>query len=162
MKHPPSPAKLLEAEVTKQIRGFMEFRGWRAIRMQRTVVPGAFQSGEPGIPDFLFIRYLPTEFSGLSVACWVEMKRAKYGKLSEDQKRWRDRETHRGAVVLKADNIADFADQYEELFGWLHTETWVQGQQQISFEQAGDLQRLNQSLGKGGPAICQTESCAKG
>src|SRR5579884_3739713 len=109
----------------------MEFRGWRAIRMQRTVVPGAFQSGEPGIPDFLFIRYLPTEFSGLSVACCVEMKRAKYGKLSEDQKRWRDRETHRGAGVLKADDSAHCADQDEGLVGWLHTGAWVQGQQQI-------------------------------
>jgi hypothetical protein len=134
MKPALSPAKLLEAEVTKQIRGFMEFRGWRAIRMQRTVVPGAFQSGEPGIPDFLFIRYLPTEFSGLSVACWVEMKRAKYGKLSEDQVRWRAREQHRGAVVLKADNITEFAEQYEQLFGWLHREEWVRGQQQIAFE----------------------------
>jgi hypothetical protein len=156
---PLSPAKLLEAEVTKQIRSFMEFRGWRAIRMQRTVIPGAFQTGEPGIPDFLFIRYLPTEFSGLSVACWVEMKRAKYGKLSDDQHRWRGRELRLGAVVLKADNLNDFAEQYEHLFGWLRTETWVRGQQQIGFESnvTDDLKALREGVGEGAEAACRID-----
>jgi hypothetical protein len=133
-----SPAKLLEREVTKQIKDFMTWRGWRPIRMQRTVIPGNFQSGEPGIPDYLFTRYLQTAFAGLSVNCWVEMKRAKYGKLSDDQHKWRYREAKRGAVVLKANDLKEFEQEYERLFGWLRTESWVHGQQQISFEHSSN------------------------
>lgn len=34
-----------EADVTKQIKGFFEWRGWRIKRNQRTVVSGQFQAG---------------------------------------------------------------------------------------------------------------------
>lgn len=134
MKKPPTPAQLLEREITKQIKGFMAWRLWRPVRMQRTVIPNTFQTGEPGMPDFLFIRYLRTGFTGLAVTCWVEMKRAKRGKLAEDQIKWRDTELLRGAIVLKANDLREFEQEYERLFGWLRTEQWVHGQQQISFD----------------------------
>jgi hypothetical protein len=140
----PTAQQLLERDVTKQVKDFMEFRGWRPVRMQRTVVPGAFQTGEPGIPDFLFVRYLRTAFSGLSVAVWIELKRARGGKVSDEQHKWRDREKARGAIVLKASNIADFEREYERLFGWMRTEEWVDGQKQISYDEAtnSDLQAV--------------------
>lgn len=124
---------LLEADVTAQIKDFMEWRNWRAIRMQRTVVPGQFSTGEPGIADFLFVRYLRTEFLGLSVTCWIEMKRAQGGKLADKQIAWRNRELLRGAVVIKASNVSEFHDQYDAAFGWLVSESWVNGQQEIGF-----------------------------
>lgn len=124
---------LLEADVTAQIKDFMERRNWRAIRMQRTVVPGQFSTGEPGIADFLFVRYLRTEFAGLSVACWIEMKRAHGGKMQENQITWRKRELRRGAVVIKASNVSQFHEQYDTAFGWLVSESWVNGQQEIGF-----------------------------
>ena len=135
MTKPPSKTQLLEREVTKQIKDFMEWRSWRAIRMQRTVIPNSFQTGEPGMPDFLFVRYLATGFTGLAVHCWVEMKRPRYGKLSEDQIKWHARERACGAVILKADDLRDFERQYERLFGWLRTEHWVHGQQFIGFNE---------------------------
>jgi hypothetical protein len=164
---PLSPAKLLEADVTKQIKDFMEWRQWRPVRMQRTVIPGAFQTGEPGIADYLFIRYLHTEFAGLAVTCWVEMKRQHRGKMGDDQIKWRDREKKRGAIVLKANDLRDFERKYEELFGWLRTESWVQGQQQIGFESVSksrrgdvtsDLHELSQSIEKGVVDGCRIES----
>jgi hypothetical protein len=131
-----SPNGLLEADVTRQVKDFMQHRGWRALRMQRTVVPGAFQTGEPGIPDFLFLRYLQTEFGGLCCACWIELKRATRGKLSQQQKQWRDRERARGAVVLTASDIKEFHAEYYRLFGWLQSEEWVRGgQREIEFKE---------------------------
>lgn len=128
-------SNLLEADVTRQIKDFMRFRGWRAIRFQRTIVPGQFQTGEPGIPDWLFVRYLQTEFAGLCVLCWVEMKRATRGKLMANQVSWRDRERRLGAIVLKANDIGEFHAEYERLFGWLQSEEWVRGdQREIRFE----------------------------
>jgi len=130
-----APGGLLEADVTKQIKDFMRWRGWRPVRFQRTIVPGQFQTGEPGVPDFQFIRYLHTGFPGLAVLCWVEMKRATRGRLQEHQIAWRDREHALGAIVLKASNIKDFEAEYERLFGWLQTEEWVRGdQREMRFE----------------------------
>lgn len=63
--------KLKEAAVTTQVRDFLKYRGWRAIRFQRFVVPGAGQSGEPGMPDFAFVRYMP---AGAALWFWCEMK----------------------------------------------------------------------------------------
>lgn len=163
LTRPLSPQKLLERDVTKQIRDYMEFRQWRAIRMQRTVVPGQFQTGEPGIADFLFVRYLNTELIGLSVSCWIELKRASKGRVSEDQITWRDRERHRGAIVLLVNNLRHFEVEYERLFGWLRTELWVSGQTEITFAEVSnssevqvttDLQHVSQ---RGATTGCQSD-----
>lgn len=140
MKGSYSPARgLLEADVSQQVKDFMEWRGWRAKRQNVTKVPDGtgrwIHFNEPGVADFLFIKYLSTELTGLSVTCWVEMKRERGGRLAEDQKKWRDREVSRGAVVLKANDIRQFHSEYDHLFGWLQTEEWVRGgQREIGFD----------------------------
>lgn len=124
---------MLEADVTKQVRDFFALRGWRAIRHQRFVIPGAGQSGEPGQPDFCFIKYLrgkDGEYSGVSLVIWIEMKkpgarpqcRCKPGKRSQctacAQKAWRDREEQRGGIVLQVSAVRELEAWYTPRFGW--------------------------------------------
>jgi hypothetical protein len=113
---PTIAAKLLEREVTGQIRDYLQLKGWRSIRMQRTVVPGQFQSGEPGMADFLFVRYLKP---GLAAALWVELKRPG-GKLRPRQVEWIARERQRGGSVMVVEEFEEFERSYRTLFGWLH------------------------------------------
>jgi hypothetical protein len=114
---PLKAAKLLERQVTKQIRDYMKARGWRPIRMQRTVMPGQFQTGEPGIPDYLFVRYLRP---GIATALWIELKRPGGGKLRPQQREWISRELQRGALVWIVDDFDEFCAAYSGTFGWLH------------------------------------------
>ncbi|MES2393503.1 MAG: hypothetical protein V4555_17840 [Acidobacteriota bacterium] len=135
--------KLSEADVTGQVRGFLEARGWRPLRMQRTVVPGQFSTCEPGTADFEFIYYLRnSKVPALSLTIWIELKkpgaRAKCRCATKaprqrctacDQKAWRDRERSRGAVVwTQVDNIDYVIREYERVFGWLHSGEAAVGQ----------------------------------
>jgi hypothetical protein len=113
---PPKPVKLVEKEVTGQIRDFLKAKGWRAIRMQRTVMPGQFQTGEPGIADFLFLYYIKP---GVTAAVWIELKRPG-GKLRPQQIEWIRKELQRGALVWVVEDFPSFADLYSRQFGWLH------------------------------------------
>ena len=48
-----------EAIVSAQVKDYMLARGWRAVRMQSGLYQGpatTFRSGEPGMPDWLFLR----------------------------------------------------------------------------------------------------------
>jgi len=36
------PLKLKERDVVKQVKDFLAWRGWRAVRMQRMILPGSF------------------------------------------------------------------------------------------------------------------------
>lgn len=121
-KKPPSALNLLEREVDKQVSKFLVERGWRRIRFQRTVIPGMFQTGEPGIPDCQYVRYL--DRSGLAVVIWVETKRTRGGKVGQDQIDWRNREKERGAVVLKVNDAEELRREYERRFTWLHQPPW--------------------------------------
>jgi hypothetical protein len=120
-KRNPSPKDLLEAQVAKQLRDFLELRRWRRVRHQRTVVPGQFQTGEPGMADEQWIYYLQPHHSGLTVTQWIETKRSKRGKRSEDQDTWQAREIARGAVVINCNDIDAYMKEYEIRFGWLHS-----------------------------------------
>lgn len=102
-----------EREVTKAVKDYLTARGWRAVRFQRTVIPGSFQTGEPGIPDTLFLYY---KAPPVALALWVEFKRATRGKRSEDQKQWHAREQQRGALVVTVNDPAEFAAWYERTF----------------------------------------------
>ena len=64
-------AALSEAAVTDQTIGFFEAHGWRPIRHQRFVIPGAGQSGESGMPDYQLVYYLE---SGVALIIWCELK----------------------------------------------------------------------------------------
>jgi len=124
---------LLEKDVVKQVKDFLELRGWRAVRTQFAATPGMFSTGEPGMADYLFLRYMPAEAApARCLAAWVEVKspndkrrcecRAGDKKVCKQcrQTRWQERERQRGAFVLVTSNIDRFADEYEKVFGWLH------------------------------------------
>jgi hypothetical protein len=133
MSKPASPAKLLERDVTRQHKDYLEYRGWRMIRFQRTVVAtpgGAFSTGEPGMPDYAAVRYLPAGDGapGSCLVFWLELKRQSGGRLGEHQWAWRRREEARGAVVACSHSIEEFDRWYCERFGWLHGRNGV-GQQ---------------------------------
>ena len=130
MKRNPSPKDLREADVAKQLRNFLEYRKWRRVRNQRTVVPGSFQTGEPGMCDEQWIYYLDAH-SGLCVVQWIETKRALRGKRSDDQKAWQDREVARGAVVMNCNDIEEYMREYERRFSWLHTGTFAKAAHQM-------------------------------
>lgn len=123
--------KLLERDVSKAIKEFMQLRGWRPLRMQSGTFTNpqfsSFRVGEPGMPDYLFLYYLQ---DSECVALWVEMKRpgdsgkcrCADGKLCRvcRQTKWRVDELLRGAVVVQARSLEEFAGWYEKYFAWLH------------------------------------------
>lgn len=131
---PLNPPQLLEADVTQQVKDFLQAKRWRVVRHQRTVVPGQFQSGEPGIPDLQAIYYLR---EGTGVILWLELKgprdkrvcncawRVKAHKKGKCgvclQADWQTRERSRGAQVWVVDNFEKFERQYYAAFGWLHS-----------------------------------------
>lgn len=137
------PKQLLEADVTKQVKGFLEAHGWRCIRMQRMVLPGSFQTGEPGMADSCWIRYEPRpKFPALSLVLWIEYKaesdRRKCRCLQNlgtrkrcsvcDQKNWQKRERERGAMVWIVTDLDWFVSLYRKNFGWLHAGDGARGQ----------------------------------
>jgi hypothetical protein len=121
---------LSEADLTKLCVDFMEARGWRALRHQRTIVRGQFQTGEPGIPDYQFIYYLQKQPYGICLNLYVEFKRksktaqcrcaANAGSRRRctfhDQLNWQRDERARGAVVWVVDDFAQFEREYRNYF----------------------------------------------
>ncbi len=114
----PSQKRIQEREVTKAVKHYLELRGWRPMRCQRTVVGGAFQSGEPGQPDFMFLKYdtEPLHSPGNAKVIFIEFK-SPSGHLGPKQEEWIARERQRGAVVLVVDNAEEFVKYYERAFG---------------------------------------------
>ena len=111
-----------EAIVSKQIKDYMVARGWRPIRMQRGLYSGpatTFSSGEPGMPDYLFLRAIEGDKIGVMAGLWVEMKRPG-GKLKKHQPEWHARERLRGFPVWVTDDLDSFMAAYEKNFSWLH------------------------------------------
>jgi hypothetical protein len=139
VKTGPRQPRLDESFIAKQVKDFMLIKGWRAIRNQRMVLPGTFQSGEPGIPDYCFIRYLK---DGVALVLWVEMKRPGYTDNHRcariqgtrkrctpcDQKMWRTRERRNGGIVWIVDDIGTFVERYDKDYGWLHAPETGTGQ----------------------------------
>jgi hypothetical protein len=115
--------QLAEREVSRQISDYLGWHGWRRIRNQSGVATnaggGTFRFGEKGIPDLLFLRYIP-EHPGIALVLWVETKRAK-GKLAPEQLKWQHDERLRGALVANAFSLETFSEWYQETLGWIHT-----------------------------------------
>lgn len=130
-------ADLLEADVSDQVKGYLQARQWRVVRHQRAVVPGSYQSGEPGMADLQAIYYLGSVKPGLTVTLWVEVKgprdkrvcncawRVKANKRGKCgvclQADWQARERSRGATVWVIDDFGKFEAAYQGIFGWLHS-----------------------------------------
>jgi hypothetical protein len=89
--------------------------------MQRTVLPGSFQTGEPGQADYLFLKYLTGGKPGSTLALWVEFK-SPNGRLRKGQPEWHTRERLRGGLVWVVDSLEDFEEAYDHEFGWIHAE----------------------------------------
>lgn len=115
---PISQNKILEKQVTAEVKKYLTLRGWRPIRFQRTTMPGSFSTGEPGQSDFLFVRYdaEPLHPSGSGRLLWCEMK-SPTGHLGPKQEEWIARERSRGALVWVVDDSAEFVKLYERTFG---------------------------------------------
>ncbi len=146
--------RLSEADVTRQVCDFLEAEGWRGVRMnvggmsyraitKKTgwaggdVVDRYVAFGEPGMPDWLFIRYDdkprrgPAEFRRgardsdpkinadfwRSRCCvmWIEMK-GPGKKPSAHQLAWHEAERTRGALVKVVDHFETFRDWYCGVF----------------------------------------------
>jgi hypothetical protein len=139
---------LSEADVSGQIKDYLVAKGWRSIRNQRTVVPGQFQTCEPGMADFLFLYYLKAtgRFIPATLALWIEVKKPKARPRCKciensgtrkrctfcDQRTWREREKARGGVVWSGvDDFEWFEATYESTFGWLHNGDAARGQLEL-------------------------------
>jgi hypothetical protein len=114
------PIKPLERDITRQVCDYLGYRGWRPIRMQRTVLPGSFQTGEPGQADYLFLRY-ETSQPGAALALWIEFKTPS-GRLRKGQPEWHARERLRGGIVWTVSSLQTFEADYNTHFGWLHND----------------------------------------
>jgi hypothetical protein len=115
---PVSQNKILEKQVTSDVKKYLMLRGWRPLRMQRTVLPGQFSTCEPGTPDILFLRYDTTALHspGWGQMLWIEFK-SPAGHLGPKQVEWIDKEKARGAIVLVVDDLDEFVAYYEKAFG---------------------------------------------
>mgnify|MGYP003659669333 CR=1 FL=1 len=106
--------KLTEADVTSQIKGYLEARGWYAIRLQsgtvRGVTRGTFMRvGKPGLPDWVFVR----KWGGYPIHLFCEMKKPGK-KLAPDQVAWFKDAEYRGLWTIWADSLEMFVEKYEE------------------------------------------------
>jgi len=117
----PTLPPLKEREVVRQVKDFLQWRGWRPIRMQRTIIPGAFQTAESGCPDYLFLRYETGNYdrTGAALALWIEFKRPG-GPMRAGQAEWHERERIRGAAVWVVEELDDFMTLYNQHFEYLH------------------------------------------
>lgn len=116
--------KLVERDIVAQVVPYLTNRGWRAVRMQRTVMPGQFQAGEPGMPDYLFLRYLAVEGSVARGMLWIEFKgpndkrKCKCKGVGRKcticaQAEWKRKEQIRGGTVLEVSDLDAFIAWYE-------------------------------------------------
>jgi hypothetical protein len=131
--------QLLERHITKQVCDFLCYRGWRPLRTQFAFSPGSFGTGEPGMADYLFLRYLGDGHQAV-LALWIEFKGPRDRRTCScrpgerrvchvcRQRRWQERERQRGALVWVVDDFDFFAADYEKTFGWLHSGQQARGQ----------------------------------
>lgn len=137
----PLAAKQIEAHVITAVTDYMRARGWRPVRMSRPVPD---QYSELGMADRQYIYYLDQQ-RGLTLTIWVEFKSPHdkrrctclQKKLANprakpcgpcNQRRWQQRESDLGAVVLECSDAKAFIDWYQARFAWLHSGDRGRGQ----------------------------------
>ena len=110
-----------EAQIQKQIDDFLELDGWRIIRTDLPHLRGLGVQ-EKGIPDRLYVRYIPTlipnpcvRYLAVSEVLWIEHKKPR-GRLSDRQKAWHAAERARGALVIVAGQ--DFHPSLDSFCQW--------------------------------------------
>jgi hypothetical protein len=121
--------KLSERVVTKQIRDFMVYHGWRAIRLQSGLFArpdgklcSRVHVGEKGMPDYLFLKSHPRYF-GAAYCVFVELKAE--GKTVEPgsaQDLWAAEALRDGFEVICANSLEDYIAAYRSRFQWASNE----------------------------------------
>ena len=127
--------KMIERDVAAQGKDFLTLRGWRMVRTQFAFTPGAFSTGEPGMADALFIRYMPSpEVPARCLCLWVEWKGPRDKRTCQcrpgerkickvcRQQRWQANERLRGALVWQVSSLEQLERLYGQQFGFLHRE----------------------------------------
>lgn len=126
---------MLEREVAAAVREFLADRGWRIIRNNAVSFAGV--GSEPGIPDYLALRY---QGAHVALHLWIEVKSPKArrecqcrpGKILKSgkagkarkcrwcaQDAWQTRERERGGTVIVVRSVAELEEAYARAFGWL-------------------------------------------
>ena len=131
---------LKESDVQSQVRDYLKARGWRPVRTQFSFTPGSFSTGEPGMPDYLFLYPMAGGQYCASLALWIEFKSPKARgcicKPGEAKKcrhcrqhAWHAKERAKGFTVWAGiDDFTWFEDTYLSMFGWLHAGDHARGQ----------------------------------
>ena len=118
--------RLSERDVARQVRDFLEYRGWRCFRwnvglatnQQGTVT----RYGEKGMADLMFLYYdYDVEHAGSALCLWIETKR-EGADLRPEQVTWQLKESKLGALIVTVDQYEKFLTWYRTQFGWLHQE----------------------------------------
>lgn len=133
----PRRPKILERDIAKQVKDFLEWRGWRLVRTQFAFVPGSFQTGEVGMPDSIALLYRP---DGTAHVLWLEIKGPNDKRRCQcragdkrtckvcRQHAWADRERKRGARVWVVSDLGEFSAEYQRIYGHLHCGAGAVGQ----------------------------------
>ena len=110
-RRPALPA-LRERDITEQIKGFLESRGWTGFRLQSGTVRGLTRGtfmrlAKKGTPDWVFVR--------AREALFVEVKRPG-GVMSADQAKWFEWAEVQGIQRICADGLGMFMQKYGAVF----------------------------------------------
>ncbi len=117
--------KVSEADIEKAVDDLLQYDGWRSFKMEQNFSEKKRRTfGEAGMPDRLYIRYMPRirhwtpteeEYGPEAEVIWIEHKRHK-GIASASQKLWHAAERKRGALTLIAGQ--DFEASIEGFISW--------------------------------------------
>ena len=108
--------KLSERDVTAAVKGWLEAKGWYAIRLQSGLVRGNTQGtfmrlGENGLADWVFLK----KWAGFPLGLLVEMK-ATGKKPGPHQVAFEAKMRRMGLTVIWADSLEMFIEKYEQFW----------------------------------------------
>lgn len=110
---------LTEKQVTEQVKGFLEAKGWTYIRLNsgllRTPDKRFMRVGKVGLPDAVAVYGCYA--SGYTKTLFLEYKRSSGGKVSKSQSEWHQEALKKKLVVLVVSDFKEFRKQYDTLFG---------------------------------------------
>lgn len=116
------PRNRPERDLAKACTQLLEYDGWRSLALEpmaRRDLGKGF--GEPGMADYLYIRYESDHAGWLPASAqilWVEFKSPR-GRVTKTQRLWHDVERKRGALTAIA--TVDFGPTVEGFERWYFT-----------------------------------------
>ncbi len=114
-----SSIPLSEKAVTEQCIGFLKAKGFLCFRLHsgtvRALTRGTFIKLNPkGTPDWIAVSALYKY--GYTQTLFLEIKRSKGGKLSEDLIAWHAEARRNRLTVLVVSDFKEFKAQYDDLY----------------------------------------------